>query len=75
MDNSSLIQKIQEHIAIGKNDAYTSEFLRIARNAIAEMNSMPNQHKQLVKLVEELENLQNTPPEISIFGHSSVRMS
>lgn len=70
MDNSSLIREIQNHLAKGKRDAYTEGFIDVARKSIAEKNSSSEQQKQLIGLLEDLEELRDST-QLSFPGSSA----
>lgn len=57
MDNSSFIQQIRSHVALGQKNAYTEALLGLARNAVTEQTAPPEQQAQLVELTKELETL------------------
>ena len=66
------LHKLQEQISAGHSDAYTAPLVEIARKAIAEQHSSPEQQSQLLSLVELAEQLP-APSEKSFLGSTAKR--
>jgi len=71
MNNTAISQKLHGQVSAGYRDAYNAPLIDIARKAIAEKNSPPEQQTQLLALVELAEKL--PLPSESCFPGSSAK--